>query len=74
LLGVCTLKYYFSLLLYKLKWILKLSYEYTTINNKFIEDFSYIIKEEYFENYNDFLIDSELLRKMVKNHQQKKNL
>ena len=40
--------------------------KYTTINSKFIEDFHNIIKEEYFENYYDFLIDSEILRKWLK--------
>ncbi len=40
--------------------------KYTTINSKFIEDFYSIIKEEYFENYNDYLIDSEILRKWLK--------
>ena len=40
--------------------------KYTTINSKFIEDFSNIIKEEYFDNYYDFLIDSEILRKWLK--------
>ena len=37
--------------------------KYTTINTKFIDDFNNIIKEEYFDYYYDFLIDSELLRK-----------
>ena len=40
--------------------------KYTTINNKFIEDFNIIIKEDYFDNYYDFLIDSEILRKWLK--------
>ena len=40
--------------------------KYTTINSKFIEDFHTIIKEDYIENYNDFLIDSEILRKWLK--------
>ena len=40
--------------------------KYTTINTKFIEDFSNIIKEDYIEKYNGFLIDSELLRKWLK--------
>ncbi len=40
--------------------------KYTTINTKFIEDFSNIINEEYIERYNDFLIDSEVLRKWLK--------
>ena len=40
--------------------------KYTTINTKFIDDFYNIIKEDYIEHYNDFLIDSELLRKWLK--------
>lgn len=40
--------------------------KYTTINTKFIEDFHNIIKEDYFEKYYDFLIDSEILRKWLK--------
>ena len=40
--------------------------KYTTINKKFIEDFYNIIKEDYFEKYYDFLIDSEILRKWLK--------
>ena len=40
--------------------------KYTTINTKFIDDFNNIIKEEYFDYYYDFLIDSELLRKWLK--------
>lgn len=40
--------------------------KYTTINNKFIEDFHNIVKEDYFEKYYDFLIDSEVLRKWLK--------
>jgi phage anti-repressor protein len=40
--------------------------KYTTINKKFIEDFSNIIKENYFDNYYEFLIDSEILRKWLK--------
>jgi phage anti-repressor protein len=40
--------------------------KYTTINPKFIEDFSNIIKEEYIEQYNSFLIDSETLKKWLK--------
>ena len=40
--------------------------KYTTINTKFIEDFNNIIKEDYFDKYYDFLIDSELLRKWLK--------
>lgn len=40
--------------------------KYTTINTKFIEDFSSIIREDYIERYNDFLIDSEVLRGWLK--------
>ena len=40
--------------------------KYTTISKKFIEDFYNIIKEDYFEKYYDFLIDTELLRKWLK--------
>ena len=40
--------------------------KYTTINSKFIEDFHNIIKEDYFDKYYDFLIDSEILRKWLK--------
>jgi len=39
--------------------------KYTTISKNFIEDFHNIIKEDYFENYYDFLIDSEILRKWL---------
>ena len=40
--------------------------KYTTINSKFIVDFHNIVKEDYFEKYYDFLIDSEILRKWLK--------
>jgi phage anti-repressor protein len=40
--------------------------KYTNINTKFIDDFYSVIKEDYIEHYNDFLIDSELLRKWLK--------
>ena len=39
--------------------------KYTNINTKFIKDFSNIIQEDYLNRYNDFLIDSELLRKWL---------
>ena len=39
--------------------------KYTTINKKFINDFENVFKEDYIEYYNDFLIDSELLRKWL---------
>lgn len=40
--------------------------KYTTINKYFLDDFQLVIKEDYFENYYDFLIDSEILRKWLK--------
>lgn len=39
--------------------------KYTTINIKFIEDFSNIMKEDNVDHYQSFLIDSELLRKWL---------
>jgi hypothetical protein len=39
--------------------------KYSFIDNKFINDFYNIIKEDYIERYNEFLIDSELLRKWL---------
>ncbi len=39
--------------------------KYTNINTQFIKDFSNIIQEDYFNRYNDFLIDSEILRKWL---------
>ena len=41
--------------------------KYTTINTKFIEDFHGIIKEDYFDRYYDFLIDSKIIKRLVKN-------
>jgi phage anti-repressor protein len=45
--------------------------KYSFINSYFLEDFYNIIKEDYIERYNEFLIDSELLRKWldIKNRQ-----
>lgn len=40
--------------------------KYTTINSTFINDFNAIIKEEYLEKYNDFVIDSNILMKWLK--------
>jgi len=40
--------------------------KYTPINKYFLDDFQNIIKEDYLENYHDFLIDSEILRKWLK--------
>jgi phage anti-repressor protein len=39
--------------------------KYTNINTQFIKDFSNIIQEDYLNKYNDFLIDSEILRKWL---------
>jgi phage anti-repressor protein len=36
--------------------------KYSFVNSKFVEDFYNIIKEDYIERYNEFLIDSEILR------------
>jgi phage anti-repressor protein len=40
--------------------------KYSFVNSKFVKDFYNIIKEDYIERYNEFLIDSELLRKWLK--------
>ena len=39
--------------------------KYSTINSKFLTDFYNIIREDYIEKYNEFLIDSEILRKWL---------
>lgn len=39
--------------------------KYSFVNAKFVKDFYNIIKEDYIEKYNDFLIDSEVLRKWL---------
>ena len=39
--------------------------KYSFINSKFVKDFYNIIKEDYIERYNEFLIDSEILRKWL---------
>ncbi len=39
--------------------------KYTFVNSKFIKDFYNIIKEDYIDKYNEFLIDSEILRKWL---------
>jgi len=39
--------------------------KYSFVNSKFIKDFFNIIKEDYIERYNEFLIDSEILRKWL---------
>ena len=36
--------------------------KYSFVNSKFVKDFYKIIKEDYIERYNEFLIDSEILR------------
>ena len=40
--------------------------KYSFVNSKFVKDFYSIIKEDYIERYNEFLIDSELLRIWLK--------
>ena len=40
--------------------------KYSFVNSKFAKDFYNIIKEDYIERYNEFLIDSEILRKLLK--------
>ena len=39
--------------------------KYSFVNSKFVKDFYSIIKEDYIERYNEFLIDSEILRKWL---------
>jgi len=39
--------------------------KYSFVNIKFVKDFYNIIKEDYIERYNEFLIDSEVLRKWL---------
>ena len=39
--------------------------KYSFVNSKFISDFYKIIKEDYIENFQEFLIDSEILRKWL---------
>ena len=39
--------------------------KYSFVNSKFVKDFYNIIKEDYIEKYNEFLIDSEILRKWL---------
>ena len=39
--------------------------KYSFVNSKFVKDFYNIIKEDYIERSNEFLIDSELLRKWL---------
>ena len=40
--------------------------KYTFVNSKFVKDFYNIIKEDYIDKYNEFLINSEILRKWLK--------
>ena len=40
--------------------------KYSFINSRFVKDFYNIIKEDYIERYNEFLINSEILRKWLK--------
>ena len=40
--------------------------KYSFVNSKFVKDFYNIIKEDYIERYNEFLIDSEILRDWLK--------
>jgi hypothetical protein len=39
--------------------------KYSFVNSSFIKDFYNIIKEDYIERSNEFLIDSEILRKWL---------
>ena len=39
--------------------------KYSFVNSKFVKDFYNIIKEDYIERYNEFLIDSEILRQWL---------
>jgi len=40
--------------------------QFSFVNTNFVKDFYNIIKEDYIERYNEFLIDSEILRKWLK--------
>lgn len=55
----------FLLLLYTMNFETFIN-KYSFVNSKFVKDFYSIIKEDYIERYNEFLIDSELLRKWLK--------
>ena len=39
--------------------------KYSFVNSSFVKDFYNIIKEDYIERANEFLIDSEILRKWL---------
>lgn len=39
--------------------------KYSAINSKFLTDFYNIVREDYIERYNEFIIDSEILRKWL---------
>ena len=48
--------------------------KYSFVNEKFVNDFYNIIREDYIERSSEFLIDSEMLRKWLKiNNKQKYN-
>jgi len=47
-------------------------FKYGFININFLEDFFNIIKEDYIERQNEFLIDSEILRKWLEINSRKK--
>jgi len=46
--------------------------KYSFVNSKFVNDFYNIIKEDYIERYNEFLIDSEILRKWLQINSRRK--
>jgi len=46
--------------------------KYSFVNSNFVKDFYDIIKEDYIEKYNEFLIDSEILRKWLKVNNRRK--
>jgi hypothetical protein len=39
--------------------------KYSFVDSRFVADFHNIIKEDYIERYDEFLVDSELLRKWL---------
>ena len=39
--------------------------KFSFVNSSFVKDFYSIIREDYIERYNEFLIDSEILRKWL---------
>ena len=51
--------------------------KYTTMNEKFLDDFNFLIRDDYMDNYYDFLVDSNKLIKWLNIHNEtdfKKNL